>query len=516
VPLPELIAIAATTPSYWSDPRFDALVLVGEHFNTGIRAVDDDIAAARLLDAAVGREITFHSSREVCGGRFVLAPTGNLTRDYDDVRRLATAASAGIQRARDAGARRVLLLVTGLPPFEHAPHVALLGALAGLWAPLQGRECRGEAALEPVLQLGLVSVAPESSLHLVRALERGRRLTRDLDDADPERMHPSAFEESCRLAFAGDRVSLRVVDELAILNRDFPLLMAVARASLAVPRHRPRVLLLEYTGAGPVERTLLFAGKGVTYDTGGADLKAAGRMSGMSRDMAGAAAVLGVLRSVSDLSPPGLRVVAALGVARNSIGPDSCVSDEVITAHSGVRVRIGNTDAEGRLILSDLLSHLLVEAQAAVAPCILSVATLTGHAGLALGQYSVAIENGPARRRGISQRLSQLGEAWGDPFELSRLRADDYAFVRARNPAEDLVSANALPSAQTVRGHQYPAAFMDLASGLSRHGNDSPSPIPFVHIDLSGSVSEQLDWQHGRPTAAAVVALTAFALGLPS
>jgi len=159
---------------------------------------------------------------------------------------------------------------------------------------------------------------------------------------------------------------------------------------------------------------------------------------------------------------------------------------------------------------------LLVEAQAAIAPCILSVATLTGHAGLAFGQYSVAIENGPARGQGVSQRLSQLGEAWGDPFELSRLRADDYAFVRARNPAEDLVSANALPSAQTVRGHQYPAAFMDLASGLSRHGNDSPSPIPFVHVDLSGSVSEQLDWQHGRPTAAAVVALTTFALGLPS
>jgi leucyl aminopeptidase len=516
VPLPELIAVVATDASYWSDPRFDALILVGTDFVTGISTIDDYLAGLRALDASVSREVSLHLLSTVCGGRLVLAPTGRVDRDYDDVRRLVSAGNAGVRRARDAGASRLLLLMTGDPPFERAAEATLLGALAGLWAPLQARECRGELAVEPVSKLGLVGTGDSSLLVTVQALERGRRLARDLDDADPERMHPSAFVDCCRSAFADGSVKLRVIEDLAVLARDFPLLMAVARGSLSVPRHHPRVVWLEYAGAGPVERTLLFAGKGVTYDTGGVDLKAAGRMVGMSRDMAGAAAVVGVMRALSDLAPRGVRVIAALGLTRNSIGPDSYVSDEVITGHAGLRVRIGNTDAEGRLILADLLSHLRAEARLAVVPRIMSVATLTGHAALALGQYSVAIENGPARRHDLGQKICDLGEAWGDPFELSRLRAEDYDFIRARSPVEDLVSANALPSTQTVRGHQYPAAFLDVASGLSQHGNGSVLPIPFLHVDLSGSVSEHLDWQHGKPTAAAVVALTMLAMDVPS
>jgi len=513
MPLPELVAVAPDS-SHLADPRFDALVVVSGSRLTGLGAVDSAVARAGALDARVGHDVVLLPAPEVAGGRLVLAPTGPLERDYDDVRRVGDAARAGLLRARDAGARRPLLVVSGTGRFEHAQQVALLGALSGLWVPLEAREARGEAHFASIERIGLFVARGEQLVRTVGVIESGRALARDLCGTEPERMRPEAFAADCVDAFVDSRVAVRVIDDLDTLSYQYPLLMGVARASLAVERHRPRVICLEYQGEGPIERTLFLAGKGLTYDTGGADLKVQGHMAGMSRDKGGAAAVVGLLHVLAKLAPPNLRVVAELGVLRNSIGPDAYVSDEIITSHAGVRVRIGNTDAEGRLVLADLLSHLRKAALDAVDPHILSLATLTGHAARAVGAYSIAIENGPARRRGIAHTLAELGDAWGDPFELSRLRREDFEFIAARSLSEDVVSANTVPSTVTNRGHQYPTAFLNVASGLAAHGGDSDRPLPYTHIDLGGSATEGSDWQFGRPTAAPVVALSVWAAGL--
>ena len=257
-----------------------------------------------------------------------------------------------------------------------------------------------------------------------------------------------------------------------------------------------------------MKRTLLFAGKGVTYDTGGADIKAGGVMAGMSRDKGGAAAVAGFVHAVAMLAPKGTRVIAELGVVRNSVGAESFVTDEIITSHAGVRVRIGNTDAEGRLVLADLLSHLRVRALEESTPHLFSVATLTGHAYRAVGQYSIAIDNRPARAAGIAQRLAAEGDLWGDPFDVSRLRREDWHFVRPRTKADDVLSCNNAPSSATARGHQFPMAFLAIASGIAPHCHrDAERGLPYTHIDIGGSAVENSDWQHGVPTAAPIVAL---------
>jgi leucyl aminopeptidase len=510
--LPELVAVPDAA-SRLDDPRFDAVLLVTSSLHSGLAAIDEALGSARGLDARVGVDVTLVPAN-VSGRRLVVAPTGPLTRDYDDVRRIGDAARAGIVRARDAGARAPLLIVAVDASFPRAQEVALLGALGGLWEPLEAREALGEEVVEPLRSLGVAGAGAEQLVQLVAALEQGRRLARDLAGTEPERMRPESFAAACVDAFVDAPVSVRVVEELDTLSYQYPLLMAVARASLAVDRHRPRVIHLEYCGEGPVERTLLLAGKGLTYDTGGADLKVAGHMAGMSRDKGGAAAVAGIFRVLSLLKPRGLRVVGMLGVLRNSIGADAYVSDEIIRSHAGVRVRIGNTDAEGRLVLADLLSHLRVLALDAVEPRILSLATLTGHAGRAMGPYSILIENGPARAADIAQTLDALGEAWGEPFERSRLRREDYDFIRPKSSADDVLSANTLPSSVTARGHQYPTAFLNVASGLAQHGSDAARPLAFTHIDLGGSATEGGDWQHGRPTAVPVIALSAWALGI--
>jgi leucyl aminopeptidase len=266
-------------------------------------------------------------------------------------------------------------------------------------------------------------------------------------------MSAQGFADDCVRSFSELPIDVTVRDDPNEIAAQYPLLAAVARASMMVERHHPRIVRLEYNPEGAVKRTLFFAGKGVTYDTGGADIKAGGAMAGMSRDKGGAAAVAGLLQAVGRLRPRGIKVVAELGLVRNSVGADAFVSDEIITSHAGVRVRIGNTDAEGRLVLADLLSHLREDAVGAASPRLFTVATLTGHAHRAMGPYSIALDNRPARELGIAAGLSRVGDAWGDPFEVSRLRREDWEFVRPRTTADDVLSCNNAASSATARGH---------------------------------------------------------------
>ena len=98
--------------------------------------------------------------------------------------------------------------------------------------------------------------------------------------------------------------------------------------------------------------------KGVTYDTGGADIKAGGHMAGMHRDKGGAAAVASFMLAISKLQPKKIKVVAGMAMVRNSVGSEAYLADEIITSRAGKRVRVGNTDAEGRMAMVDLLCHV--------------------------------------------------------------------------------------------------------------------------------------------------------------
>ena len=107
---------------------------------------------------------------------------------------------------------------------------------------------------------------------------------------------------------------------------------------------------------------------------------------------------------------------------------------------------------------------------------------------------------------GVSEALFEAGERSGDCFERSRLRREDYAFVAPRTLADDVLSCNNEPSSTTPRGHQFPMAFLVKAAGLEAHGHFSEAPLAYTHLDIGGSGVEGGDWQHGRPTAAPVLA----------
>ncbi|MCC2617892.1 leucyl aminopeptidase family protein [Aestuariibacter halophilus] len=498
---------AALKTSQW-----DSILLITDpDIQAAPAPLNDLLSAHAKVDQRLGQQALMITATALPGSRMIVAPTGPLHRDYDDVRRVYDAARDGMQLAAQAGSIKPLVVVNVTAPsvaFEHALEVAYLGACQALWQPLEARQSLGEDAVEPVEAIGLLAQTEVDTAWL-SALEAGRRVARDLCGTEPERMAPPGFASYCQEHFTDGSVAVSVIEDDARLCNEYPLLHAVARASVAVERHQPRVIRLEYTPEGAVDKTLYLAGKGITFDTGGADLKVGGHMAGMSRDKGGAAAVAGFMKVVEQCKPKGLKVVAELGAVRNSIGADAFVPDEIITSHAGVRVRVGNTDAEGRMVLADILSHLREEAVSAQAPELFSVATLTGHAAIAFGPYTALVENGAAKQQQVAPRIIAAGEVWGDPAEQSLSRREDFDFIRPRSKADDVLSSNNAPSVSTPRGHQFPMAFLAIASGLDRHNQHNANPLAYTHVDIAGSGVEKGDWQHGKPTAAPVVALAA-------
>lgn len=501
--------------------RYDALVVVATSFTDALPSVlgsfAQTLALAQKVDSQVGQAVTLLVNEAAPGGRLVLSPTGSLETETADVRCFGDAARKGVVRARDAGAVKPLLVVHAstaaqLKEFSRAVEVSLLSALAGLYEPLQARETVKN--LEPVKELGFwIEKGDEEQgktiAQVVAAMEEGRRVARDIGGADPERMAPRRCADYIQEALKSGVVKVEIVTEN--LEKDYPLLSAVARASLFVERHRPVVVRLHYTGAGEKKDSLFFAGKGVTYDTGGADIKTGGHMAGMSKDKCGAANIAGFFKTLELLKPAHLDAYAELGFVRNSCGADSYVADEVITSHAGVRVSVGNTDAEGRMVLADCLSHCREKALTVtgVVPRLMTVCTLTGHAVVSVGPYGITLDNSVAKRDGQSYALQAHGEVWGDPLEVTSLRREDVAFVAPKNKTFDILQGNTLPSSGTPRGHQFPVAFIIKASGLDKHGVHSKQPLAFSQLDIAGGAVENMDMRFGNPTATPLVALTA-------
>ncbi|KAL8602889.1 hypothetical protein ACOMHN_026849 [Nucella lapillus] len=462
------------------------------------------------INKNIEKEVSLIQTDAVPSGRLIFSPTGPLNRDYDDVRRYAEAADKGIKRALDAGCKKPLLVQPSDNTFDKTDYVTVLGALKALYVPLEIREaCEDREKKAEVLGVmcgALTEGASKTGIAVVDALEKGRTVTRDIGGSDPERMAAPRAAQYIQQTFEGSCVQVKVVEDKAEIEKEFPLMAAVNRAASVVKRHQGRLVMLEYNGQGPIDKTLFLVGKGITYDTGGADIKAGGVMAGMHRDKCGAAAVAGFFKILAELKPAGLRVVGGMPFVRNSVGEECYVSDEIITSRAGKRVRVGNTDAEGRMVMADVLCKFKEMAEQAVNPELFTIATLTGHAVRAMGpNYSIVMDNGPAKRQRTSHLLQEVGDLFGDPFEISNIRREDYEFHKGKSEYEDILQSNNQPSTATARGHQTPSAFLIMASGLDKHGIDSDKPYPYSHLDIAGSSGPF----PGVPTGAPIVAMAA-------
>ncbi|XP_077456503.1 putative aminopeptidase W07G4.4 [Stigmatopora argus] len=494
------------------DQKFDGVVLVTQSYDdlpSELECLKAPLQDYNTVDGGLGEEVVVLKVPGLPGNRLVFSATGPVNRDYDDVRRFGDAAVNAVKRALKTGMQRPLLVCPQHKDYKNSPLVAALGALHALYTPLEVREANIKSSNRKVCVLGLW-VARESQgqtlADLAGALESGRLACRDVGGSDPERMAAPRAADYVVELFKNSAVQVEVISDAKLLEREYPCLAAVNRCANGVPRHQARVVKLEYCGEGPVRKTLMLVGKGITYDTGGADIKAGGFMAGMHRDKCGAAAVAGFFQILAKMKPKNLKVLGAMAMVRNSVGSDCYVADELVLSRAGRRVRVGNTDAEGRMVMVDLLCEMKEKALFQTSPHLFTIATLTGHAIRAMGpNYSIVMDNGPARQQGNAAKWQKAGEALGDPFEVSSIRREDYDFHRGKSEYEDILQCNNLPSSATPRGHQTPAAFLIMASGLHKHGVDSEAPLPYSHVDIAGSSGPF----PGVPTGAPILAMAA-------
>nr|XP_020449380.1 putative aminopeptidase W07G4.4 [Monopterus albus] len=490
--------------------NFDGIILVTQSHDTlpdELQCLKAPLQDYSSVDSGLGEEVVLLKVPGLPGNRLVFASTGPVNRDYDDVRRFSDAAVNGIKRALKAGMQRPLLVCPPHKEYKNSTLVAALGALHALYMPLEIREAKMKPTGYKVCVLGLWAAQEAQGkklMELADALESGRVACRDISGSDPERMAAPRVADYVQALFENSPVQVEVVSDLKILEKEYPCLAAVNRCANGVPRHQARVIKLQYCGEGPIQKTLMLVGKGVTYDTGGADIKAGGIMAGMHRDKSGAAAVAGFFQVLAKLKPTHIKVLGSMAMVRNSVGSDCYVADELVVSRAGRRVRVGNTDAEGRMVMVDLLCEMKEKAVRETSPHLFTIATLTGHAIRAMGpNYSIIMDNGLAHRRGNAAQWQKAGDVLGDMFEVSNIRREDYEFHKGKSEYEDVLQCNNLPSTATPRGHQSPAAFLILASGLDKHGVDSDTPLPYSHIDIAGSSGPF----PGVPTGAPIVAM---------
>jgi leucyl aminopeptidase len=238
---------------------------------------------------------------------------------------------------------------------------------------------------------------------LVHAIT-GMALTRDLINTPTEHMGPADLQDAAEALAEtyGGQCSTIVGDDL--LDENFPAIHAVGRA--AAEGREPRLIDLQWGDENHPKITLV--GKGVCFDTGGLDIKPAAGMLLMKKDMGGAAHVLGLARMIMGHGLP-VRLRVLIPAVENAISGNAYRPGDVIATRKGLSVEIGNTDAEGRLVLCDALALASEEDPA----LILDFATLTGAARTALGpDLPATFVNDDA----LWQALEDSGRTVGDPL----------------------------------------------------------------------------------------------------
>ena len=242
-----------------------------------------------------------------------------------------------------------------------------------------------------------------------RAIANGVEFARELGNLPPNICTPAYLAEQAQ-AFAArfDRAACTVLEREQMEELGMGSLLAVARGSA----NTPRLIVLEWNNGGDAKPYVL-VGKGITFDTGGVNLKTQGGIEEMKFDMCGAATVLGTFVSAVGMELPiNLRVVVP--AVENAIDGNSYRPSDVITSMSGKTIEVGNTDAEGRLILCDALTYSERFEPAAL----VDVATLTGACMVALGSHATGLMS---KHDDLAEELLAAGEhvfdrAWRLPL----------------------------------------------------------------------------------------------------
>ncbi|NDK38019.1 leucyl aminopeptidase [Pseudoxanthomonas gei] len=256
-----------------------------------------------------------------------------------------------------------------------------------------------------------ISGNDETALSQGAAIAAGVAFARELGNLPPNICTPAYLAGQAQEFAAGhEGAESEILDEAQMEALGMGSLLAVARGSV----NRPHLIVLKWNGATQADaKPYVMVGKGITFDTGGVNLKTQGGIEEMKYDMCGAANVIGTFVAAVKMKLP-LNVIVVVPAVENAIDGNAYRPSDVITSMSGKTIEVGNTDAEGRLILCDALTY----AQRFEPEALLDVATLTGACIVALGRYATGLMS---KHDDLANELVAAGEhvfdrAWRLPL----------------------------------------------------------------------------------------------------
>ena len=363
---------------------------------------------------------------------------------------------------------------------------ALLGSYA--YAPISGADDQADGRIDAITVIDPKGSRRDLATQAA-AVARTVLAARDWVNVPPNLLYPASFADQARALVRESPVTVEVLDEKALGRAGYGGILAVGGGSSRLPR----LVRLSYAPRG-AKFHLALVGKGITFDSGGLNLKPPEGMYAMKCDMAGAAAVFAATRAIADLGLK-LRVTTYGALAENLVSDTSYRPSDVLTMYGGKTVENGNTDAEGRLVVADALARSNEDHP----DLVVDVATLTGACIIALGHRMSGLM---ASDDETAERLLHAAEAAGEP--LWRLPITAEVRERLDSKVADLRSS----PADRAGGAILAAAFLQEFVA---------ERTPWAHLDIAGPAfndGEPYGYVSSGGTGAGVRTLIALASSL--
>ncbi|MDO5087445.1 MAG: leucyl aminopeptidase [Comamonadaceae bacterium] len=451
--------------------KADALVLLaGEGFTPegedALSALLDHASAAGDFKPEAGKLLPCYSAQGLATRRVLLAGTGDGSPAA--VRKAVTAALGALGK----GPAREATLCFATPPSPAALRAAVLAAADACYV-YTATKSKPEPCTLARITVGVpaLNAALREAFAQAEGVARGVTVAREWANRPANHATPTLLAAAAQALAKGKGSPVRceVLGPKEVAKLGMGAFQAVARGS----HEELRFIVLRYQGAAKGDAPVALVGKGITFDTGGISLKPAAEMDEMKFDMSGAASVLGVFEALRHLRPA-VNVVGLIPACENMPDGRAVKPGDVVTSMSGQTIEILNTDAEGRLVLCDVLTY----AERLKPAAIIDVATLTGACVIALG----AVRSGLfANDDALAQALQDAGETAQDPCWRMPLD-DDYAQGLKTRFAD----------VANVAGRQ--AGAVTAAKFLQRFVAKGQ---PWAHLDIAGSA-----WKSGTAKGA--------------
>lgn len=435
------------------------------------------------MEGELGDTLLIHGVPQIQAERVLLVGLGK-ERDFD-LPALLKATTAAVKALHYRGTTECVSHLTELDikgvEFEHVLRQSALAIDAAIYRFDQLKSTPDPAPRRPLRKVTFITPSrrglldAENAVREAMAISSGIALTKNLANLPPNLCTPSILADHARkLTETHPHLAVEVLDQSRMETLGMHALLAVAQGST----EPPKLIVMEHLGGEADTPPIVLVGKGVTFDSGGISLKPGLDMDQMKYDMAGAAAVIGLISIVAELKLP-INVIGIVPTVENMPSGGALKPGDIIKSMSGQTIEVLNTDAEGRLILCDALTY----AKRFKPELVIDMATLTGACVIALGRVPSGLFS---NTRSLAQELIRAGETSGDRvWELPLW--DEYQPQLKSNFAD---MAN-------IGGREGGA--LTAAAFLSRFTKD----YKWAHLDIAGTawVTGDQKGATGRPVA---------------